>query len=175
MGDDLQDLAAMLAAGVASVGMTARLGFDLPMKSSPGLLAHSRPLPPLLGRVVESPGLHMKQDPDGRIVAGQDFGGGPVPNDPEAEGQRLIARIGEALTGTEGLALERVTLGLRPIPADGFPAIGPVPGVSGLYLTVMHSGITLAPAVGRFAAMELLDGAEIELLAPFRPARIAAV
>jgi glycine/D-amino acid oxidase-like deaminating enzyme len=67
--------------------------------------------------------------------------------------------------------MERVTLGLRPIPEDGLPAIGPAPGLEGLYLAVMHSGITLAPAVGRFAAMELLDGAEVELLAPFRPDR----
>ncbi len=163
----------VLAAGVASAVLAARLGFELPLQSSPGLLVHSRPMPPLLGRVIESPGLHMKQDPDGRFVAGTSFGGGPVPNDPEAEGQRLIDRIKAALAGTEGLEMERVTLGLRPIPEDGHPAIGPLPGVDGLYLAVMHSGITLAPAVGRFAAMELLDGAEVELLAPFRPDRFA--
>ncbi len=164
----------VLAAGVASAGLAAGLGFDLPLRSSPGLLVHSRPMPPLLGRVIESPGLHMKQDPDGRIVAGTSFGGGPVPNDPEAEGRRLIARIKSALSGSDGLEMERVTLGLRPIPADGRPAVGPLPGLTGLYLAVMHSGITLAPAIGRFAAMEILDGAEVELLAPFRPARFAA-
>ncbi|MDJ0942982.1 MAG: FAD-dependent oxidoreductase [Kiloniellales bacterium] len=163
----------VLAAGVASAGLAARLGFDLPLRSSPGLLVHSRPMPPLLGRVVESPGLHMKQDPDGRLVAGESFGGGPAPNDPEAEGQRLIDRIKAALTGSERLEMEHVSVGLRPIPADGLPAIGPLPGIEGLYLAVMHSGITLAPAVGRFTAMELLDGAEVELLAPFRPDRFA--
>ncbi len=67
--------------------------------------------------------------------------------------------------------MERVTLGLRPTPDDGLPAIGLLPGVAGLCVAVMHSGITLAPAVGRGAAMELLDGAEVELLAP--SARIA--
>lgn len=164
----------VLAGGVASAGLAASLGFDLPLRSSPGLLVHSRPMPPLLGRVVESPGLHMKQDPDGRLVAGTSFGGGPAPNDPEAEGQRLIERIRSALSGSEGLEMERITLGLRPVPEDGRPAIGPVPGATGLYLAVMHSGITLAPAVGRFAAMEILDGAEVELLAPFRPGRFAA-
>ena len=173
-GGSLEADHVVLAAGVASAGFAARLGFELPLQSSPGLLVHSRPMPPLLGRVVESPGLHMKQDPDGRLVAGTSFGGGPVPNDPEAEGQRLIDRIKAALSGTERLEMERVTLGLRPIPEDGLPAIGPAPGLEGLYLAVMHSGITLAPAVGRFAAMELLDGAEVELLSPFRPDRFAA-
>ena len=164
----------VLAAGVGSAGLLGRLGFDLPLQSSPGLLVHSRPMPPLIGRVIESPGLHMKQDPDGRLVAATSFGGTPLPNDPEAEGQRMIALIKTALSDTDKLEMERITIGWRPIPADGFPAIGPLPGVEGLYLAVMHSGITLAPAVGRFAAMELLDGAEVALLAPFRPARFAA-
>ncbi|MGH6919428.1 MAG: NAD(P)/FAD-dependent oxidoreductase, partial [Geminicoccaceae bacterium] len=38
-------------------------------------------------------------------------------------------------------------------------------------LATMHSGVTLAPAVGRFAAMEILDGARVDLLAPYRPER----
>ena len=39
--------------------------------------------------------------------------------------------------------------------------------MSGLYIVVMHSGITLAPAVGRFVADELLNGRRDALLAPF--------
>jgi glycine/D-amino acid oxidase-like deaminating enzyme len=35
----------------------------------------------------------------------------------------------------------------------------------------MHSGVTLAPLVGRLAADELLDGVRSELLEPFRLAR----
>ncbi len=76
--------------------------------------------------------------------------------------------------GADSLEMEGVTLGLRPILEDGLPAIGPAPGIDGLYFAVMHSGITLAPAVGRFAAMELLEGADVALLAPFRPGRFAA-
>jgi hypothetical protein len=38
-------------------------------------------------------------------------------------------------------------------------------------LAVSHS--TLAPLVGQFAATEILDGARIELLQPYRPARFA--
>lgn len=161
----------VLAAGAASGSLAARLGVELPLRPTPGLLVHSRPAPALLNSVVEAPGLHMKQDLDGRIVAAEDFGGDPAPNDPEAEGAKVFARLQEHLSGGAALELERITVGLRPIPEDGLPAIGPAPGIDGLYLAVMHSGITLAPAVGRFAAMELLDGAEIELLAPFRPAR----
>ena len=41
-------------------------------------------------------------------------------------------------------------------------------------MTVLHSGITLAPLVGRLAAAEILDGIDAAPLAPFRPARFAA-
>ena len=42
-----------------------------------------------------------------------------------------------------------------------------------VYLATMHSGITLAPTVGRFATMEILDGARVEMLEPYRPERFA--
>ena len=42
--------------------------------------------------------------------------------------------------------------------ADGEPIVGPVAELPGLYLAVMHSGVTLAAAVGRLVARELVDG-----------------
>jgi glycine/D-amino acid oxidase-like deaminating enzyme len=44
------------------------------------------------------------------------------------------------------------------MPADGEPIIGPVTDAPGLYLAVMHAAVTLAPAVGRLIAKELVDG-----------------
>ena len=46
------------------------------------------------------------------------------------------------------------------MPADGEPIIGPVAEVPGLYLAVMHSAVTLAAAVGRLVARELVDGTD---------------
>jgi glycine/D-amino acid oxidase-like deaminating enzyme len=43
--------------------------------------------------------------------------------------------------------------------------------VPGLYVAVLHSAITLAPAVGRLVARELLDGTAEPLLAGCRPDR----
>jgi hypothetical protein len=35
----------------------------------------------------------------------------------------------------------------------------------------MHSGVTLAPLVAELASLEILDGARVERLEPYRPAR----
>jgi glycine/D-amino acid oxidase-like deaminating enzyme len=163
----------VLAAGTGTTGLCAGLGVNLPMRPTPGLLVHSKPVPPLLRHVIEAPGVHMKQE-HGRIVAGIDFGGGPAPNDREAEGLRLLGLVRLHLRGADDLAMERVTVGLRPMPEDGMPVVGFAPDVPGLYLAAMHSGITLAPAVGRFAAMEILNDARVALLEPYRPARFAS-
>ena len=160
----------VLAAGAATAALCAKVGVALPMRPTPGLLAHSTPAPPLLRHVVQAPGLHMKQERS-RIVVGEDFAGGTAPDDIEAEGRRLLALVGRHLRGADALELETVTVGMRPMPEDGRPVLGFAPEAPGVYLATMHSGITLAPAVGRFAAMEILDGARVEMLEPYRPER----
>jgi hypothetical protein len=35
----------------------------------------------------------------------------------------------------------------------------------------MHSGITLAALIGQLAALEILDGARVNSLEPYRPGR----
>jgi glycine/D-amino acid oxidase-like deaminating enzyme len=67
--------------------------------------------------------------------------------------------------------VEKVTLGHRPLPQDEFPVIGFAPGRRDVYITVMHSGVTLSPLVAQLAATEILDGVDAEPLAPYRPAR----
>ena len=64
------------------------------------------------------------------------------------------------------------TVGFRPTPGDGFPMIGRPQDREGLYLAVMHSGITLAPAAGLFTAGELLDGKRDPLIVSYHPDRL---
>jgi glycine/D-amino acid oxidase-like deaminating enzyme len=157
----------VLAAGAATAALaiTARIG--LPMTMPPGLLVHSRPHARLLNGLVLSPALHMRQTAEGRIVIGADFGGADPGADADATAHALFAQAKAMLRGADALALDFHTVGYRPTPADGFPVIGRAAGLSGLYLAVMHSGITLAPAVGLFAAEELLNGRRDSLLAPY--------
>ena len=86
-----------------------------------------------------------------------------------AWGNRL--RKAGVLKGGEKLEFDSFTVGYRPTPTDGYPIVGRVNGHSGLYLAVMHSGMTLAPAIGLLATQEIVDGADAPLLAPYRLAR----
>jgi glycine/D-amino acid oxidase-like deaminating enzyme len=76
-----------------------------------------------------------------------------------------------ALAGAE---VESVSLCWRPMPQDEYPILGFAPGSTSLYVTVTHSGVTLAPIIGELAAIELLDGVKVDLLAPYRLERFKA-
>jgi glycine/D-amino acid oxidase-like deaminating enzyme len=133
---------------------------------SPGVLAHVTPQKRIVERVILSPVGNVKQKPDGRIVVGSDFGK-TSDTSPEAA-RNLLSKVSAVLPGLDKMEIEKVTLGYRPIPRDGHPIIGFPAGRSDVYIAVMHSGMTLGPLVGRFAALEILDGANVDPLAQYR-------
>ncbi len=161
----------IVAAGAVSAELLDSVGIRLRMTAPAGLLTHSKPTRPLLNGLVMTPGLHLRQTPEGRIVAGTDFAGaGPVDN-AEALAQELQSRVEVLVTGAKGIGLDYHTVGYRPTPADGLSAIGRPQARAGLYAVVTHSGVTLAPALGLFAAAEILGGQRDPLIAPFAPDR----
>ncbi|RWB02158.1 FAD-binding oxidoreductase [Mesorhizobium sp.] len=163
----------VIAAGAGSAAIAATAGLKLPIETPPGLIVHSRPYEKLLNGLVIGDRLHMRQTAEGRIIAGSDFGGADLGMDAEATALELYASMKTMLRGADRLELDFHTVGYRPTPIDGFPIIGRAQGVSGLYVAVMHSGITLAPAVGLFAGREILDDARDPLLEPYGLARFA--
>ncbi len=173
-GEMLEADHAVLAAGAETAALAATLDIEVPVETPPGLLVHSRPVPPMLNGLVLAPGLHLRQTSEGRLVGGSDFGGMDPGADPQAAATELFGKLQQSLKGGEALEMEFLTIGHRPTPRDGFPIIGTVDGMDSLYLAVTHSGITLAPAIGLFAANEILDGTSEPLLAPYRLSRFAA-
>jgi len=167
--------ALIVACGTDTPRVAAMAGVHVPLKDSPGVLVHTPPQQQrLLERVVLSPIAHMKQKPDGRIVTGSGFGGTPTTDSSREAGERFLETASRVLPAFRGMGVEKVTLGHRPLPADEFPVIGFPPGRRDVYITVMHSGVTLSPLVAQLAAIEMLDGVDAQPLAPYRPGRFKA-
>ena len=163
----------VLAGGVDTPPLAAIAGVKVPLKNSPGVLAHTAPRSQMLVRLALAPGAHVKQHRDGRVVTGANFGGSPVTDASKDYERKLVQRAAQFLPALEGAPVERVTVGYRVLPIDGFPIIGFAARCPNLYIAAMHSGITLAPLVGQLAALEILDGAQVDLLQPYRPGRFA--
>ena len=72
------------------------------------------------------------------------------------------------LAGSPRLTAERVGAGLKPIPGDGEPVAGAVPGIHGLYTLFTHSGATLGLILGELLAEEILTGRPSPVLESFR-------
>lgn len=167
-GDTIAADAVVVATGVDMPAIGRTLGFDVPMEESPGLLAHTRPHARLVDRVLVAPGATLKQLPNGEIVTGVDFGGSPSRDTSPAMGRKLLEGASRFVPRLKETTLDRVTLGFRVLPADGQPVVGRVTTRPNVYLAAMHSGITLSPAVGQLAALELLDQVDVEILRPYR-------
>lgn len=164
----------VLACGVGSPRLAQMAAVRVPLKDSPGVLVHTAPAPRLIGRVVLAPGAHFKQGFDGRVIAGGPIVAGAGTAITEAsmdqadDIRRLVDRY---LPPLRDVPTERVTLGYRVMPADEYPIIGFPEACRNLYIAATHSGVTLAPLIGEFAAAEILGGISTNALAPYRPSR----
>ena len=72
------------------------------------------------------------------------------------------------------MILDYFTLGSRPLPIDGRPKIGRLLNIkgqkiNGIYLAVMHSGITNAPLAGKLGIDEVITGKRNDLIQDFFP------
>ena len=160
----------VVAAGVGAEMILKSVSFDLPMDNRPGIMLHSKPIAKVLNHVIWGDRIHLKQQADGRLVIGEVFSEGRSDLSTDAIVEQMLADAARHLPEID-VENSGTTIGLRPIPKDGMPVVGPAGGIEGLYVAVMHSGVTLAPVAGRMAAEEILDGVAFESLAPYRPAR----
>jgi len=152
----LSDAIVVLAAGVATAALGAPLGIRVPVDPSPATLFRLRAPAGLVRTVVNTRDFDLRQVATDRLLAAADS--------PE----RTLAAVRSTFRGAASVELLSTRVGVRPMPADGEPIVGPVAEVPGLYLAVMHSAVTLAPAVGRLVARELVDGTVESALAGCR-------
>jgi glycine/D-amino acid oxidase-like deaminating enzyme len=162
----------VIAAGAGAATLLKSIGLSYDIGAPAGLLVHSKPMGEILHTLLMTPELHVRQTSEGRLVAGADFSGSDPADDPRGAAAALYQKVQDMVIGAEHVEIDFHTVGFRPTPGDDFPMIGRPQNREGLYITVMHSGITLAPAVGLFATAELMDGKRDPLIAPYHPDRL---
>jgi glycine/D-amino acid oxidase-like deaminating enzyme len=179
-GDDVSAAWVVIAAGRWTDRVAASAGVHVPLAPTCGLLAVTSPVAEGVSRVVHVPGMNFRPEPGGGLVLQSGETDATVTPetvpDPSLPGcTDLLRRVRQFLPSAAGARVVEARVGVRPMPADGFSIVGPVPARPGLYLAVTHSGITLAPLLGELVAYEITTGQEDERLTGFRPARCVQV
>ena len=158
--------------------VAALAGLRLPLAPTVGLLAISHPSPVAFRRILHTHAVNLRPDGAGRIMmrAGE-FDRAVRPDTPVVPlpvvcGQ-ILDRAVCALPRLAGTTLEAARIGVRPIPADGYPLVGAPPRPGGVYVVCTHSGVTLGPLLGRLVAEEVTGGVKDPRLRPFRTERLA--
>jgi glycine/D-amino acid oxidase-like deaminating enzyme len=148
----------------------------IPLAPTVGILVCTPPMPTCLRRIVRTPYCDVRPDGGGRLMLHQREIDNTVRADVEPslelpQAAELVRRAARILPNVGTDRPESVRIGVRPIPADGYSAVGPVPGISGYYVVITHSGVTLSPFLGHVAAEEIVKGRIVPQLEPFRPGR----
>jgi glycine/D-amino acid oxidase-like deaminating enzyme len=163
----------VLAAGTGSVALCSGIGVTLPVEPAPAILVRLRATPGLVRTIVATPSLEARQLDDGTILAPTAYSGETDQAALQATAQKVRDRFAASFAGAEDTQIVDVEIGWRPMPVDEEPIIGRPADTQGLYVAVMHSAITLAAAVGRPAATEILTGHPAPELAGCRPDRFS--
>ena len=166
----------VLATGVATQALLAAEGLDFPMLSRPGAMLRTAPVAPVVSAILASEGPEVRQQADGSILcptsaAHQGDRSEAITESPDRLAAATMARL-RAMFPALDLRLAALTVADRPVPGDGLPCVGPVPGLKGLWMAVLHSGVTLGPLVAEGLAAEMLEGLAMPEWAPFRPDRL---
>ncbi|MEP3421639.1 MAG: FAD-dependent oxidoreductase [Erythrobacter sp.] len=177
----------VLATGADPNATRKLAGIDIPQRTTPGVIAITKPMAPMIDAIIVAPGVHIHQRGDGRVVLGEQ--GGAPQNEahaarladrptsfPNADfaGQHARRILDVAVRYVPALStaeMEEVIIGWRPLPLDGHPVIGFSPEQPGAYLAITHSGVSLAPIVGKMTAQEILNGHTVAALDAYRPDR----
>jgi glycine/D-amino acid oxidase-like deaminating enzyme len=178
----------VMAAGVDTPALLARLGESLRLKHAPGILAHSVPQPIVTRLVYDGPGgLEFQQRGDGSIVGTDSEQVPDLPQHHEIRehamdfpsaalrqqhGDRILGKLARYLPAARGAGLSHLTLGFRVLPTDELPIVGALPSIPNAHVVATHSGVTLAPLLGELVAGEILEGRLDPVLAPYRPDRM---
>jgi D-hydroxyproline dehydrogenase subunit beta len=146
--------------------------------AAPALVVLAGPLnPPGPTRVIHGPEICLRPDGDG-LVHLEAADAAVDMHTPQADLRRwatvLLSRAQRVVSGLDDADVLDYRVCVRPMPVDGQPIVGWLPGGGGLYVAVTHSGVTLGLHLAELICTELVSDAPAAELAPYRPDRFAA-
>ncbi|MEX0762905.1 MAG: FAD-dependent oxidoreductase [Dehalococcoidia bacterium] len=178
--DEIPCDAVVLANGVDVTGLAAGLGIEIPQLASPGVGVITEPVAPAFQNIAvlhtarDLPPeqlLNIRQMNDGSVMIHGNMHDEVAADALQQASEQVVRTAANFLPALNGARVSEVRRGFRPMPADGHPILGFAEAAPNVYFAVTHSGVTLAPLVGEFAATEIIDGARIDILAPYRVER----
>ncbi|PJM78612.1 NAD(P)/FAD-dependent oxidoreductase [Bifidobacterium scaligerum] len=167
----------IVAAGSATTKLLAPIA-DIPESSNIGVTITTEPVDNPPRTLLRMPFAGVRPDASGRLVIVasrlEELVDAPGQNVPDEAVRALLDAVGNALEGKPVLHAESVKVGIRPIPADGYPVVGTIAGTN-VSVVFTHSGATVGLLLGQLLGDELVDGNEFHVLDDFRPQRFASI
>jgi len=161
-------------AGLAS----SSLGFPIPVGPQKGQTIRVRALgPPFTTMITWDTYYNSTTRHDGLIYHGATHEDAGFDEEPTVEGRdRLIHSLVTMVPSLVEAEVVLQTACLRPLPADGLPIIGEVPGWNDVYLATGHGkkGILLSPVTAHIITELILGGATSIPIEPFSIARFGS-
>ena len=148
----------------------------IPLAPRVGFLAFTPPVPVTLRNVLRTALVDMRPDGAGRLMLHDNAIDAALPLDAELspampQAASMVRQAARLFPGLRDVQAEAVRITARPIPSDGYSAVGPMPGLEGYYLAVTHSAVTLSAHMAKLIAREVVGQTPAPELEPFRPAR----
>jgi glycine/D-amino acid oxidase-like deaminating enzyme len=161
----------ILACGTGITSLLSMMGISLPVVASPAILLRYRVTTQVVNTLISGDDIEVRHALNGDLLAAEDY---PVTGDAEAVASEALTAIKRRLQGTASAYLLRQSVGQRPVLQDGHPVMGFIDDITGLYVAVMHPGVTCAATVGRLVSEELIIGNNPEIPESYRPTRLTS-
>lgn len=167
----IQTETVVLSAGVGSAALVEPLPFKMPLEFLRGQLLVTEKL----NRLLQHPTDAIVQADDGNLLLGRTYEEAGLDTSVTIESAVNLARNAiRTIPALKDTHIVRHFAGIRPMPADGRPYMGPVERLPGLFIAVSHSGITLAHVHGKAISELILDGKTDVPIGPYKPERYAS-
>ncbi|MEM9975168.1 MAG: FAD-dependent oxidoreductase [Pseudomonadota bacterium] len=153
-GRTYQSDAVIIAAGRGTARLLESVDIPLPQRPGAGLTGWTAPCAPVVRHAVSSDRLDFWQDDAGRVLFTS-----PAAKTPEnADGmgvEEMVEALASLYPEMAGTNVEHSFARTRPLPEDGFPALGQT-RYAGLFAACTHSGMTLAPVIADCLVKDIL-------------------